>query len=122
MSVQRNQKLCFVSTNVNGLKRDYKFEEICLSLQKNKTFAATLQETWHEGQEELNLRGHTFLLNGPPAQTSNRGSAGVGIVLSPSAVNAWSAASCKLHSDLGPSFIADRLLFPTPATAPWGIF
>ena len=37
----------------------------------NKTFAATLQETWREGQEELNLRDHTFLLNGPPAQTSN---------------------------------------------------
>jgi len=112
----------FVSANVQGMKNDHKCEEIVHAMSTQNIFAATLQETWRSGREQLSLRNYSFILNGPETQ-SGRGSTGVGIVLNPLALDAWKAASCELHNDLGPRIIAIRLCLPTVhSSSPIGIF
>ena len=112
----------FVSANVQGMKNDHKCEEIVHAMSTQNIFAATLQETWRSGREQLSLRNYSFILNGPETQ-SGRGSTGVGIVLNPLALDAWKAASCELHCDLGLRIIAIRLCLPTVhSSSPIGIF
>ena len=90
-------------------------------MSKRGIFAATLQETWRKGSEELTLRNHTCLFQGFP-QESNHTNAGVGLILSPEAAKAWANASRETHNDLGPRILAIRLQLPTAANSTTHIF
>ena len=64
-------------------------------LHKRNVFIACLQETWRTGPENLDGNyGYKLILTGKECQTNNRGSLGVGIALSPNAVDAWKASGC----------------------------
>ena len=54
----------FVSANVQGMKNDPKCEEIVLAMSNQNIYAATLQETWRSGKEQISLRNYSFILNG----------------------------------------------------------
>ena len=103
--------------NVRGLKSDSALTEIIDSMRCRNGFALGLQETWRIGNEIIIEENFTFLGSGPDSQ-NGRGSCGVGILLSPSATNAWKAASSStnLHNDLGPRVIAARLLVTDPTS------
>ena len=55
-------------------------------------------------------------------QLSNRGSAGVAILLSKTACKAWSDAASEMHNDFDPRILAIRLLITTSSTGSQGIF
>ena len=65
-----------------------------------------------EGVNALTYEQSKILLAGldPVEVTCNRGSQGVGIILSDSAEKAWKAAGSVVHNDLGARVIAARLL------------
>ena len=98
------------SQNCRGLKTDGAVTaELIDSLRCRKGFAMALQETWREGKENFSEDGFVFLGSGPRKQVG-RGSCGVGILLSPTAVVTWQAANSVLHKNLGDRVIATRLI------------
>ena len=78
--------------------------------QWRKAFAICLSETWRE-RFISDPSGYTFLGAGQE-QTSNRGSKGVGILLSPDATRAWHRVAVaeqkrpNIISDLGARVMA----------------
>ena len=87
-----------ISQNVRGLKTVDRINELTLLLYKRNIFMACVQETWRTGFESLNGNfGYKLLLSGKERQTSNRGSSGIGIVLSPKSIFAWEAAGSEVH-------------------------
>ena len=52
----------------------------------------------------------------------NRGSQGVGILLSPDGIAAWNAAGMEIHTDLGARLIAIRLLLKDHQKRDVGVF
>ncbi|XP_066932661.1 craniofacial development protein 2-like [Clytia hemisphaerica] len=121
-----------LSQNALGLKSDDRINEITLMLHKRNIFICCIQETWRTGPENLDGNyGYKLLLSGKEIQTNNRGSLGVGIILSPNAHNAWKAAGCEIHR-FSARIIAVRLtmvdidnrdigLFVVSAYAPVGV-
>ena len=101
-----------VSHNLRGLKSDDRIDEIFNAIKSRNIFAACIQETWREGVNALTYEQSKILLAGlePDEVTCNRGSQGVGIILSDSAEKAWKAAGSVVHNDLGARVIAARLL------------
>ena len=55
-------------------------------------------------------------------QTGKRGSQGVAIALNRDGVNAWNAAGCETHTDLGARIIAIRLLLKDNQKRDVGVF
>ena len=108
------------SQNCRGLKTDGAVTELIDSLRCRKGFAMALQETWREGKENFSEDGFVFLGSGPRKQVG-RGSCGVGILLSPTAVVAWQAANSVLHNDLGDRVIATRLIVEDESRQQLGI-
>ena len=83
-------RLHIFAQNCRGLKTDSRLTELVHTAQWRKAFAICLSETWRGQTEEFisDPSGYTFLGAGQE-QTSNRGSKGVGILLSPDATRAW---------------------------------
>ena len=83
-------RLHIFAQNCRGLKTDSRLTELVHTAQWRKAFAICLSETWRGQSEEFisDPSGYTFLGAGQE-QTSNRGSKGVGILLSPDATRAW---------------------------------
>ena len=99
-----------ISQNIRGLKNDDRIKELTLMLHRRNIFMACVQETWRTGSETLDGNyGYRLVLSGKKRQTSNRGSLGVGIVLSPKSIDAWKAAGCELHC-ISARVMAIRLL------------
>ena len=73
-----------VSHNLRGLKSDDRIDEIFNAIKSRNIFAACIQETWREGVNALTYEQSKILLAGlePDEVTCNRGSQGVGIILS----------------------------------------
>ena len=82
--------------NARGLKTDDKLEELRGVAAKRKAYAVGVQETWRIGQETLDSRDWKFVTQGKAERTCNRGSGGVGILLSPNAVRDWEAADSEV--------------------------
>jgi hypothetical protein len=82
--------------NTRGLKTDDKLEELRGVAAKRKAYAVGVQETWRIGQGTLDSRGWKFVTQGKTEMTCNRGSGGVGILLSPDAVRDWEAADSEV--------------------------
>ena len=99
------------SQNCRGLKTDTRRTELLNVLEHRKAFAACLQETWRAGVEDDVLDGWRFVGSGPELQ-KGRGSKGVAICLSPSAVRAHDAAGGEVHRG-GLRVIAARLQVST---------
>ena len=99
-------------------------EELTVSMKRRGIFAACVQGTWRSGKDTVEVNQCKLVLTGLDAkeQRSNRGSQGVGIALSPQAVDAWRAAGCELHDDLGARVIAVRLLMRDKEGKDIGIF
>ena len=108
------------SQNCRGLKTDSSVTELIDSFRCRNGFAMGLQETWREGQENFAEDGFVFLGSGPKNQVG-RGSCGVGILLSPTAVVAWRAANSVVHNDLGDRVIATRLIVEDESKQQLGI-
>ena len=80
-------------------------------MNRRGIFAACVQETWRSGNDIIDINQCKLILAGlKKEEQSNRGSQGVGIALSSQAVNAWRAAGCEVHDDLGAPVIAVWLL------------
>jgi len=62
------------------MKSEERIEELCTALRKRQIFAACIQESWRSGNELIVTTGLPKEMN-----KSNRGSQGVGIILSPAA-------------------------------------
>ena len=59
-------------------------------MEEESIYAVTIQETWLEGNFQLQLPGEKRLIHhGPPTQDSKRGRGGVAIILSKQAVQDW---------------------------------
>ena len=114
VDIHRNRTLKFLTANVCGFKSDQKMELSIAALRRSNIFAATIQETWRAGTERLSLHEYTLILHGPQTQ-HQRGSKGVGIILSPDGVTAWNRTSCTMYDDLGPRILAIRLQVDTPS-------
>ena len=111
MRKRKLKTLTIVSQNVQGIKSEERIEELCSTLRKRKIFAACIQETWRSGNNMLLNAEFVIVTNGLPKDknTSNRGSQGVGIVLSPAAQTAWEAAGSIVHDVHGSRVLAIRL-------------
>ena len=83
-------RLHVFAQDCRGLKTDSRLTELVHAAHWRKAFASCLSETWREQSEEIisDPSGYIFLGAGQE-QTSNRGSKGVGILLSPDATRAW---------------------------------
>ena len=86
--------ICF-GHNVRGL-RDEKLEELVEHMKVRKMWTYAVQETWRESDFQLESGGYLFINHGYPERRCNRGSGGVGFVLSPDARKAWEAAGSKV--------------------------
>ena len=85
---------CF-GHNVQGLKDD-KLEEVVEHMKQRKIWLYAVQETWRVGDFQMESDGFLFINHGYPERRCNRGSGGVGFVLSPEARKAWKAAGSKV--------------------------
>ena len=86
-ALRRREIRSVLSQNCRGLKTDGRVTELVDAADCKHAFAACLQETWRPGDEEFTESSWTFLGSAPALQ-AGRGSAGVGILLSPSATAA----------------------------------
>ena len=120
----RKSTIRLVSQNARGLKSEEKMEELTLSMKARGIFASCIQETWRSGKDTVDINQCKLVFAGLDVkeQRSNRGSQGVGIVLSSQAVDAWRAAGCELHNDLGARIIAVRLLMRDKKGKDIGVF
>ncbi|XP_066923905.1 uncharacterized protein [Clytia hemisphaerica] len=110
-----------ISQNVRGLKSNDRVEELTLSLKNRNIFVACLQETWITGKEAIDCNNYKLILSGKERQLNNRGSEGVGIVLSTKAVDCWKAAGCEIHR-ISSRVIAVRLLLTDRHANDVGVF
>ena len=94
---RRESALLFSSQNVRGMLNDTKLEEIVSHMQNSGAIATCLQETWREGDDQLELHGFAVLQHGLQYKICNRGSQGVAIILSPEGRKAWEAAGCDIE-------------------------
>ncbi|XP_066928501.1 craniofacial development protein 2-like [Clytia hemisphaerica] len=122
-----------LSQNALGLKSDDRINEITLMLHKRNIFICCIQENLeNRGQRILTvIMDINFCYLAKKFKQNNRGSLGVGIILSPNAHNAWKAAGCEIHR-FSARIIAVRLtmvdidnrdigLFVVSAYAPVGV-
>jgi len=126
VSIRRIQKaetkvVQMISQNIRGLKSNDRVEELTLSLKNRDIFTACLQETWRTGKEALDCNNYKLLLSGKERQLNNRGSEGVGIVLSTKAVDCWKAAGCEIHR-ISSRVMAVRLLLTDRHPNDVGVF
>ena len=87
-----------LSQNALGLDSDDQIKEITLMLHKSNIFICCIQETWRTEPE--NLEGdsrYKSLLSAQEIRTSNRGSLGVDITLSPNDNHDCKAAGCEIQ-------------------------
>ena len=121
---KRHCSVTIVSQNVRGLKSVERLEELFTALKRRNIFAACIQETWRTGTSTLEHGKSRLILAGldPTAVRGNRGSQGVGIALSDSAVDSWKAAGSEIHTDLGARVAAIRLLTKDVRGKDVGIF
>jgi exonuclease III len=98
----------FLSQNVRGLKSPARLTELLDTLRRRPWLAVCLQETWRTGEECFSEEGCTFIGIGLASPVCNRGSQGVGVLLSAEGTKAWEAAGCEQHL-LGPRCMAVRL-------------
>ena len=112
------------SQNLLGLKSEERVEELFYTFKKRKLFCLCVQETWRSGRKCLENEGSMLLLSGleEDEMRTNRGEQGVGIALSPEAVEAWERAGKVLHDDLGGRLIAIRLLVKDHCEKEVGVF
>ena len=112
------------SQNLLGLKSEERVEELFYTFKKRKLFCLCVQETWRSGRKCLENEGSMLLLSGleENEMRTNRGEQGVGIALSPEAVEAWERAGKVLHDDLGGRLIAVRLLVKDHCEKEVGVF
>jgi exonuclease III len=99
-------------------------EELFYTFKKRKLFCLCVQETWRSGRKCLENEGSMLLLAGleENEMRTNREEQGVGIALSPEAVEAWERAGKVLHDDLGGRLIAVRLLVKDHCGKEVGVF
>ena len=77
-----------ISQNLRGLKSEVRLEELFTYILRFGVFAACLQETWRFENEDLQNSGCVLLTAGLKRnEVVKRGSQGVGIVLSRSALS-----------------------------------
>lgn len=80
-------------------------------MNQRKIFAACIQETWRCNKEILEHNNFSILATGlKPEDDCRRGSKGVGIILSPTATDAWKAAGSEIYDTYGGRVMAIRLL------------
>ena len=122
-----NVNLTVVTQNIRGVQglsepdgrtRDLgKLETLTCVLLDEKIDVFLVQEMWLTGNWEKNINGVTIIHHGPDKPTSQRGSGGVAILLSPKAKRAWAAAGRPDPIRPGPlgdsnaRFIGIHLLF-----------
>ena len=113
-----------ISQNIRGIKTDARIQELLNVISKRNALAVCLQETWRNDIELLEHEQYKLILSGldKSLQTSKRGSQGVAIVLNRDGVNAWNAAGCETHTDLGARIIAVRLLLKDHQKRDVGVF
>ena len=109
----REPRWRFLTHNVRGLKSNgVRFDCYVDWARKRDVFAASLQETWMEGENVTenmaDYPGWTLLRHGLKDKVCARGSQGVGILLSPEATKAWTEAGTQLNS-FGPRIMSTRL-------------
>ena len=79
-----------ITQNLRGCRSGARLEERWDALRNRHVFAACVQEAWRNGEENVERDGGHFLGSGLSAHDqSRRGSQGVAIVLSATAVAAW---------------------------------
>lgn len=76
-------------------------------------FACSVQEDWRLGKNEVEHNGCVYIHTGPDKKLCNRGSLGVGILLSKAAVQAWTDAGNQVLR-FGLRVIATRLHVTDP--------
>ena len=98
---RRLQSLNFFSQNCLGLKTDSQRQQLVASLKQRRAYAASLQETWHDGSGIFQVNEFQLVLAGPDHQVG-RGTKGIGIALSPEATKDWESAGSQqfVSSDL----------------------
>ena len=112
-----------ISQNLRGLKSEVRLEELFTYILRFGVFAACLQETWRFENEELQNSGCVLLTAGLKRNENvKRGSQGVGIVLSRSAVSCWEEAGCEVHRDFGARVIAVRMVAKDSRNADISLF
>ena len=119
-----NRTLTFTTQNTRSLKQNDKIYELITTMKERNVFATCLQETWRTGFTKLELEGFHLLASGldTNVEHSRRGEQGVGIMLSPSAFNAWKAANYEICKDLGARVMAIRLLLKDSAKNDVGVY
>jgi len=100
---------CF-GHNVRGLS-DEKLEEVVEHMKRRRLYVYVMQETWRVGDFQQESDGFLFINHGHPERRCNRGSGGVGFVLSPNARLAWEAAGSKVMY-YGERIVAIKLKIP----------
>ena len=90
---------CF-GHNVQGLS-DEKSEEVVEHMKVRRIWVYVMQETWRVGDFQQESGGFLCINHGFPVRRCNRGSGGVGFVLSPGARIAWEAAGSKVLRAVG---------------------
>ena len=86
------EELQFFSQNVHGLTED-KFEEMLAFMRERKIFAFAIQESWKKDHAAVANSGFTMVSNG---NSTGPARGGVAIVMSPPAIQAWTAAGSKV--------------------------
>jgi hypothetical protein len=95
ITVPRFPILIFITQNVSGYsselsssKKDHIVQ--ILGTFRNTTSILFTQETWSDNNQDLEIDGTLFFSHGAKSNTRTKG--GVGIILSPLAVQAWKLA------------------------------
>jgi len=89
------QDVTLYGHNTRGLSDD-KLEELVEHMRERKIYAYAVQETWRTGDQQRESNGFLFVGHGYSVRRCNRGSGGVGFILSPAARKAWEAAGSKV--------------------------
>ena len=120
----RKNYVTFLSQNVRGIKSNDRIEELVQIFAKSNAIVACLQETWRFDNEQFELGDYRLITSGLKRGNykGNRGSQGVGILLSPDGIAAWNAAGMEIHTDLGARLIAIRLLLKDHQKRDVGVF
>jgi hypothetical protein len=109
-------KIKIMSQNMRGMP-EHKLEMLLSTMRERDTFAYTLQETWRIGTTTLENKGFKIFLNGMKERSCNRGSGGVGIILSPTAAKAWEDGGSEVKH-YGTRIVAVKLLLADEKNRP----